>query len=258
MTMRLSICLPVHNAQATLERSVARLLDVLTELTADFELAIVDNGSTDETAETAHELIVRYPQVHVVTSRAQLGHPALMRHVLARMTGDLLVYPEREGSIDVTSLSKLWSAAGEHDAVFLKRPEGPAKRHKFAGRMMTRTHRRKSSARRRYLGGLASADAAQAREEVAMQLVRRDVLERLGWIPLERGELMAAMASQGYHWIEIRSQQPATAGMHSGVRARRPAKGGRHGNQPTSDAQRPVTPPRPNYLDHIKRFALGE
>ena len=253
MTTRLSVCLPVHNVQATLERNVTRMLDVLTELTAEFELVIVDNGSTDETADAAHELTVRYPQVRVTTNRAQLGHPASLRHVLARMTGDVLIFPEKEGSIDAAALSTLWSAAAKHDAVFMKRPEGPARRRMLTGRMMARTRWRKSSHRRRYLGGLVSTDAVQAGEPAPLQLVRREVLERLGWIPLERGELMAAMATRGYHWIVVGSERPEAAEMHSGVRVRRRERGSRGSGQPKSDAPR-----RPNYLDQIKRFALGE
>ena len=171
------------------------------------------------------------------------------------MTGDLLIFPEREGSVDVTALSRLWSAAGEHDAVFLKRSASTARRNKLAARTMSRSPRWKSSARRRYLAGLVSARRAQAREPASLQLVRREVLERLGWIPLERGELMAALASRGYHWIEMRPEAPV---MHSYVAAGpRGDETGRTG-QPGREVQRSLHPRRPNYFDQIKRFALGE
>lgn len=53
LTRTLSVLLPVHNAQATLEADIGQMLDVLPELTHDFHLMILDDGSTDATCEVA-------------------------------------------------------------------------------------------------------------------------------------------------------------------------------------------------------------
>ena len=51
MSESLSVIVPVHNAQNDLAGQVADLLEVLPELTCDFEVLIVDDHSTDSTEE---------------------------------------------------------------------------------------------------------------------------------------------------------------------------------------------------------------
>ena len=61
----LSVVLTVHNAEKTLADQVSKTLDILTDLSARFELLIVDDGSTDQTEEVAHELARHFPQLRV-------------------------------------------------------------------------------------------------------------------------------------------------------------------------------------------------
>ncbi len=68
MNQSLSVLLPVHNAQATLESDVATILDVLPELSRDFDVVIIDDASTDATWEIAEDLACRYPQITIGAS----------------------------------------------------------------------------------------------------------------------------------------------------------------------------------------------
>lgn len=91
MEQSISVVLPVHNAEATLARSVADVLDVLPDLTNRFEVLIVDDGSTDLTAESADELARRFPQLKVVRHATQQGIPAVVKTGLRQAYGDLVV-----------------------------------------------------------------------------------------------------------------------------------------------------------------------
>ena len=57
-----SVLLPVKDAQATLNDSVQETLDWLADHAAQFELLIIDDGSTDATSEIAHELLGIIPK----------------------------------------------------------------------------------------------------------------------------------------------------------------------------------------------------
>ena len=52
----LSVLLPVYNAQGKLEADVTEILEVLSEAARRFELCILDDGSTDDTADVARLL----------------------------------------------------------------------------------------------------------------------------------------------------------------------------------------------------------
>lgn len=69
----LSVVLPIHNAQSSLTQNIELLLDVLSDLTSDFQIVIVDDASTDLSAEVAADISSRYPQVNLLSNRERLG-----------------------------------------------------------------------------------------------------------------------------------------------------------------------------------------
>jgi glycosyltransferase involved in cell wall biosynthesis len=87
----LSVVLTVHNAEKTLAGHVARMLDVLPDLTSQFELLIVDDGSTDQTEEVAHELARNYPQLSVARHSSRLGADGAAKTALSKTTGELVI-----------------------------------------------------------------------------------------------------------------------------------------------------------------------
>ena len=91
MTPPLSLLLPVHNVQATLATDVAKLLDTLPELTAWFDLLIIDDGSTDATCEIAEELVTEYPQVRLIRHAMRRGVEAAWRIGLGRTDAPIVL-----------------------------------------------------------------------------------------------------------------------------------------------------------------------
>jgi glycosyltransferase involved in cell wall biosynthesis len=87
----LSVVLTVHNAEKTLAGHVTRMLDVLPDLTSQFELLIVDDGSTDQTEEVAHELARNYPQLSVARHANRLGADGAAKTALSKTTGELVI-----------------------------------------------------------------------------------------------------------------------------------------------------------------------
>jgi hypothetical protein len=90
----LSVVLTVHNAEKTLAAQVTRLLDVLPDVANRFELLIVDDGSTDQTEEVAHELARDFPQLTVARHAKRLGQEAAAQTARSRTTGEILLLHE--------------------------------------------------------------------------------------------------------------------------------------------------------------------
>src|SRR5688500_842499 len=67
----LSVVIPTHNAATNLEQQVHALLDQ--ETTAQYEVIIVDNGSTDDTARVAERLVHSDPRVRYVPATDRAG-----------------------------------------------------------------------------------------------------------------------------------------------------------------------------------------
>ena len=93
----LSILLPVHNDQHELATTVTRILEVLSDLSCQFELIIIDDGSTDATIEVADELAALYPQITALRHAKQLGRACAIRSGLQQSTGDIVLAHDQHG-----------------------------------------------------------------------------------------------------------------------------------------------------------------
>ena len=101
MNPSLSVILPVHNAQEKLARQVSDILDILPDLSSQFQVLIVDDASTDATEEIAHELARTYPQVQLVRHTDHGGTSAAVQTGFDSTSADVIYIqnPESIGSV---------------------------------------------------------------------------------------------------------------------------------------------------------------
>lgn len=107
MNSPVTIVLPVHNAERTLRTVVFRILE-LTELARrKLRLVIVDDGSTDETFETACELARKFPQVAIFRQPFQRGLGPALEEVRRRLGVDSVLVHDGASPIDVAELAAM-------------------------------------------------------------------------------------------------------------------------------------------------------
>jgi hypothetical protein len=104
----LTIVLPIHNAESRLRNHVRELLEVASELTPDFKILIVDDGSTDATYEVAEHLAARYPQVSVRRHRYCRGLGPVMDYVRRHVRSDAVIFHDGVSPIDVNQMRNIW------------------------------------------------------------------------------------------------------------------------------------------------------
>jgi glycosyltransferase involved in cell wall biosynthesis len=104
----LSVLLPVHNAQGQLEADVTEILEVLSEAARRFELCILDDGSTDDTADVARLLAARYPQVRVIRHPVRLGLGEAIQTGLDHTHGEVILVGDEDYCLDPDDLRTLW------------------------------------------------------------------------------------------------------------------------------------------------------
>jgi glycosyltransferase involved in cell wall biosynthesis len=111
----LSVLLPVKNAQSTLAPTVQRILDVVSELSEQIELLIIDDGSADATSEVAMDLTRDYPQVKAICQGRSSGREAAIRIGLQKSTGEIsLILEEEQGKplCDIVKVLKTTKTRG--------------------------------------------------------------------------------------------------------------------------------------------------
>jgi glycosyltransferase involved in cell wall biosynthesis len=85
--MEMSIIIPMCNEEANVERTAREVARVLDELTPDWELLLVDDGSTDGTAEAASRLSQGEHRIRVLSHGANLGRGQALRTGFAAAKG---------------------------------------------------------------------------------------------------------------------------------------------------------------------------
>ena len=104
----ISVFFPAYNDAATIGALVTEALNVLPTLTDDFEVIVVNDGSTDGTRAQLDTLATSHPEVKVVHHSRNGGYGAALRSGFASAQKDLIFYTDGDGQYDVRELSTLY------------------------------------------------------------------------------------------------------------------------------------------------------
>ncbi len=124
----LSIVLPCFNEAASIEEVVRRAAEVGRTVTAQLDVVVVDDGSTDDTKALLARLGGEIDDLEVVRHEANLGYGAALRAGFARARGELVFYTDADGQFDLGELPRLVAQLDRFDVVCgyrLSRRDGP-------------------------------------------------------------------------------------------------------------------------------------
>ncbi|TFG45762.1 MAG: glycosyltransferase family 2 protein [Candidatus Brocadiia bacterium] len=113
----ISVFFPCYNEQANVGRTVEKALDVLGKLKADFEVIIVDDGSSDNTGREADEIAGRDGRVKVVRHQRNLGYGAALQSGFKAATKELVFYTDGDGQFDINEMPPLLALMERYDIV---------------------------------------------------------------------------------------------------------------------------------------------
>jgi glycosyltransferase involved in cell wall biosynthesis len=106
----LSVFFPAYNDSGTIASMVIRTVKTASELTPDFEVIVVDDGSADGTADIADELARTYPQVRAVHHPTNRDYGAALQTGFRSATKELIFYTDGDAQYDPAELAVLWRA----------------------------------------------------------------------------------------------------------------------------------------------------
>ena len=104
----ISVFFPAYNDAATIGPLVTEALNVLPTLTDDFEVIVVDDGSTDGTRAQLDALAESHPEVRVIHHSRNEGYGAALRSGFSSAQKDLIFYTDGDSQYDVRELLVLY------------------------------------------------------------------------------------------------------------------------------------------------------
>src|SRR5215813_2249089 len=122
MSASLSIVIPAYNEAARLGNTLRAVLDYLQQNEPDGELIVVDDGSSDDTADLARRLFADAGTLRtsVISYMSNLGKGRAVRLGLLAARGDVALFSDADLSTPITEAPKLVEpiVSGEYDVTF--------------------------------------------------------------------------------------------------------------------------------------------
>ena len=106
-----SIIVPVYNSEKYLRKCVD---SILAQTFTDFELFLVNDGSTDDSPGICDDYASRDPRIRVIHQVNQ-GQSVARNNAIARMSGEWVLFCDSDDWIHPESLERLYNAAVEND-----------------------------------------------------------------------------------------------------------------------------------------------
>lgn len=108
MAHSLSIFFPCYNDARTIETLVKEAFKIAPTLVPEFEVIVVNDGSSDDSAQALKELQKTYSKLIIITHPKNRGYGVALRSGFAASTKDLVFYTDGDGQYKVNELPVLF------------------------------------------------------------------------------------------------------------------------------------------------------
>jgi dolichyl-phosphate beta-glucosyltransferase len=102
----LSVVIPAYNESHRLPRTLAEIRPYLEAHFRDYEILVVDDGSTDETPELVSNRVSSWPQLRLLRQPRNLGKGAAARRGFIEARCDLVLYMDADHAVPIQELDR--------------------------------------------------------------------------------------------------------------------------------------------------------
>jgi glycosyltransferase involved in cell wall biosynthesis len=113
----ISVFFPCYNEQDNIARVVEKTVSVLEKTNYDFEVIIINDGSSDNTARIANEIAAKNNRVKAIHHKHNLGYGAALQSGFKAATKELVFHTDGDGQFDINELPPLLPLMEQYDIV---------------------------------------------------------------------------------------------------------------------------------------------
>lgn len=109
--MKLSVIIPAYNEQkrlpSTLKDAHAWLME---HLAGDFEVLVIDDGSSDDTCKSVRQLMNKMPELSLIEQIKNQGKGAAVRRGMLAAKGDIHVFMDADHSTHIREIERVFAS----------------------------------------------------------------------------------------------------------------------------------------------------
>ncbi len=106
--MHLSVIIPAYNEEKRLTRTLKEINKYLIAQPYDYEILVVDNVSTDKTAEIIKNLENRMKGLRYIEGSAHQGKGFAVKKGMLAARGDFRIFTDADNSTSIDQIEKMW------------------------------------------------------------------------------------------------------------------------------------------------------
>lgn len=114
----ISVVIPAFNEQESIEKAVCDAADFLPRCFEEWEILLVDDGSTDDTASIAQRISAAEPRVKLLRHPANRGYGRAIATGFGAARNELVFYTDADNQFDIRELAGMVPLTRTADAVF--------------------------------------------------------------------------------------------------------------------------------------------
>ncbi len=119
--LQVSVVLPAYNEQENLRLLIPGIVSAVSNLYPEYEIIIVDDGSTDQTRQVVSDLIKQFSDIRYIRLSRNSGLSTALAVGYAKSRGDIIVSMDSDLQYDPNDIGKLTAKLPDYDLVCGKR-----------------------------------------------------------------------------------------------------------------------------------------
>ncbi len=110
----ISVFFPAYNDAQSIGKLVETALEVLPDLTDDYEVIVINDGSGDNTQDVLNQLQAKHKEVRIIEHETNKGYGGALQSGFDTASKDLVFYTDGDAQYDVRELLKLYPLLTEN------------------------------------------------------------------------------------------------------------------------------------------------
>ena len=115
--LSVSVVLPAHNEAENIRTTVEDCVAYLKNLDSDYEIIVVNDGSTDDTQNIVEELASTNSKVVLVNHPVNTGYGSALRSGFEKASCEYIFFMDSDGQFDINDLDRLLPLVSAKDVV---------------------------------------------------------------------------------------------------------------------------------------------
>ncbi len=117
MNISLSVVLPAYNEEENIKKTIADCLGYLGGQFDDYEIIVINDGSSDNTAGETQKLIDSNNKVRLINHEINMGYGTALNTGLEAASMDFIFFMDSDGQFNISELEKLIPYLAENHIV---------------------------------------------------------------------------------------------------------------------------------------------